>query len=52
MASVDVSTKKNLDELKRVGKELLTAPVSRVDLDTGDNKPIPGEGTNGQALEK
>lgn len=35
VSSVDVATKKNLDDLVRVGEGLLKKPVSRVNLETG-----------------
>lgn len=50
--SVDVATKENLERLVAIGEELLTGPVSRVDLRTGLTKPVPGGGTNQQALKR
>jgi len=50
LSSVDVSTTKNLDNLVKVGEELLKKPVSRVNIDTGLNEPIPNGGTNEEAL--
>ena len=35
VTSVDVATKQNLDDLVKVGEELLKKPVARVNLDTG-----------------
>ncbi|PON49740.1 hypothetical protein PanWU01x14_227760 [Parasponia andersonii] len=35
VSSVDVATKKNLDDLVKVGEGLLKKPVSRVNLETG-----------------
>ncbi|KAG2690695.1 hypothetical protein I3843_09G197500 [Carya illinoinensis] len=35
VSSVDIATKKNLDDLVKVGEELLKEPVSRVNLETG-----------------
>ncbi|MQL98545.1 hypothetical protein Taro_031255 [Colocasia esculenta] len=55
VASVDVSTKKNLDSLVNVGEELLTKPVSRVNLETGAFEQAVtdhGEGTNEEALRR
>lgn len=49
-ASVDVSTKKNLDELVKIGQNLLTGPCARVDLQTGVSEPIVNGGTNKDAL--
>ncbi|KAH7850660.1 hypothetical protein Vadar_001107 [Vaccinium darrowii] len=50
LSSVDVSTMKNLDNLVKVGEELLKKPVSRVNIDTGLNEPIPNGGTNEEAI--
>ncbi|KAI8549867.1 hypothetical protein RHMOL_Rhmol06G0058200 [Rhododendron molle] len=50
-ASVDVSTKANLDKLVMIGKRLLKKPVSRVNLETGLSEPIDC-GTNEEALKK
>ncbi|KAK1316140.1 hypothetical protein QJS10_CPA05g01002 [Acorus calamus] len=49
-SSVDVATKKNLQDLLKVGQILLKKPVSRVNLDTGVFEPVEGEGTNEEAL--
>lgn len=49
-ASVDVSSKENLVRLVGIGKELLKKPVSRVNLETGVNETIRGEGTNEDEL--
>ena len=35
ITSVDVATKQNMDDLVKVGEELLKKPVARVNLDTG-----------------
>lgn len=35
VSSVDVATKKNLDDLVKVGEGLLKKPVSRINLETG-----------------
>ncbi|KZV31667.1 hypothetical protein F511_00471 [Dorcoceras hygrometricum] len=51
-ASVDVSTKQNLDELVKIGQKLLKAPCSRVNLNTGMSEPIVNGGTNEDALRK
>ncbi|XP_073042673.1 patatin-like protein 2 isoform X2 [Primulina eburnea] len=51
-ASVDVSTKKNLDELVKIGQNLLNGPCSRVDLQAGVSEPIVNGGTNKDALIK
>lgn len=50
--SVDVATKENLDALVTIGEELLSGPVSRVDLKTGLTKPIPCGGTNQEAINR
>ncbi|KAF7141667.1 hypothetical protein RHSIM_Rhsim06G0047300 [Rhododendron simsii] len=53
-ASVDVSTKANLDKLVKIGENLLKKPVSRVNLETGLSEPCKdcGSGTNEEALKK
>ncbi|KAJ8477964.1 hypothetical protein OPV22_021691 [Ensete ventricosum] len=51
LASVDTSTKENLENLVMVGEMLLKKPVSRVNLETGHVEPVSeGEGTNEEAL--
>ncbi|KAL6654177.1 hypothetical protein ACP70R_007642 [Stipagrostis hirtigluma subsp. patula] len=49
-SSVDIATKKNMEALIGIGKELLKKPVSRVNIDTGMYEPVDGEGTNEDAL--
>ncbi|KAK8571317.1 hypothetical protein V6N13_103449 [Hibiscus sabdariffa] len=49
LASVDISTEENLNNLVKTGKELLKKPVSRVNLETGKFEPIK-KYTNGEAL--
>ncbi|KAG6624696.1 patatin-like protein 2 [Carya illinoinensis] len=49
VSSVDVATTKNLDDLVKVGEELLKKRVSRVNLDTGLCEPSNSE-TNAEAL--
>ncbi|KAF5445119.1 hypothetical protein F2P56_034193 [Juglans regia] len=49
VSSVDVATTKNLDDLVKVGDELLKKQVSRVNLDTGLFEPSNSE-TNAEAL--
>ncbi|KAG6672173.1 hypothetical protein I3842_16G045200 [Carya illinoinensis] len=49
-ASVDVSTKKNLDKLVGIGEELLKKPVSRVNLKNGLSETVENGGTNEEAL--
>ncbi|KAG0499392.1 hypothetical protein HPP92_004083 [Vanilla planifolia] len=49
-ASVDISTKENLQQLVTIGQNLLKKPVSRVNIETGSYEPVQGEGTNEEAL--
>ncbi|KAF3446685.1 hypothetical protein FNV43_RR11865 [Rhamnella rubrinervis] len=49
VSSVDIATKKNLDELVKVGEGLLKKPVSRVNLETGIYQ-VSNHETNEQAL--
>lgn len=51
LSSVDISTKKNLEGLVKVGEKLLKKPVSRVNLQTGSYEPC-NKGTNEEALKK
>ncbi|CAL5383684.1 unnamed protein product [Camellia sinensis] len=51
-ASVDVSTKENMDRLVEIGDNLLKKPVSRVNLETGLSEPVKNGGTNEEALKK
>ncbi|XP_019149986.1 PREDICTED: patatin-like protein 2 [Ipomoea nil] len=51
-ASVDVTTKENLDALEEVGKNLLSKPVMKLNLLTGKNEPVPQAGTNQDALKR
>ncbi|KAJ6960678.1 patatin-like protein 2 [Populus alba x Populus x berolinensis] len=51
LSSVDVATKENLENLVKVGEELLKKPVSRVNLATGVFAPI-NKMTNEEALRK
>ncbi|KAJ7947416.1 Patatin [Quillaja saponaria] len=48
--SADKATPENLENLKKIGIELLDKPASRVNLDTGALEPIEGAGTYAQAL--
>jgi hypothetical protein len=52
LSSVDIATKENLENLVKVGEELLKKPVSRVNLDTGVFEPINFKMTNEEALVK
>ncbi|MBA0798066.1 hypothetical protein Gohar_008701 [Gossypium harknessii] len=49
VTSMDISTKENLENLVKLGKELLKKPVSRVNLETGKFEPV-DQGTNEEAL--
>lgn len=51
VSSVDVATKKNLDDLVKVGEELLKKPVSRVNSETGMFEQI-DQGSNEEALKR
>ena len=51
-ASVDVSTKQNLEKLQYIGERILKKPVSRVNLETGLSEPVENGGTNEEALKK
>ncbi|CAK9166475.1 unnamed protein product [Ilex paraguariensis] len=52
VSSIDVSTKENLENLVKVGEELLKKPISRVNLDTGRYEPVENGGTNMEGLNK
>lgn len=49
ISSVDIATKENLDNLVKVGEELLDKLVSRENLDIGILEPT-NQGTNREAL--
>ncbi|XVE70031.1 hypothetical protein DITRI_Ditri10aG0038900 [Diplodiscus trichospermus] len=49
IASVDIATNENLENLVKVGEELLKKPVSRVNLENGKFESV-NEGTNEEAL--
>ncbi|VVA24777.1 PREDICTED: patatin [Prunus dulcis] len=49
VSSIDNSTKENLENLAKIGEELLKKPVSKVNLETGSFGPSKRE-TNEQAL--
>ncbi|GLT47009.1 hypothetical protein SLA2020_207320 [Shorea laevis] len=51
VSSVDIATKKNLDDLVKVGEELLKKPVSRINLETGRFESC-GQGSNQEALKR
>lgn len=48
--SVDISTEENMQELVRIGQDLLKKPVSRANLETGMFEAVEGAGTNEEAL--
>lgn len=50
VASVDIATNENLQNLVRTGEALLNNNVSRVNLETGKFEAVEGEGTNEDAL--
>ncbi|KAE8814161.1 Patatin group A-3 [Hordeum vulgare] len=50
--SIDDCSKENMDRLVQIGGELLRKNVSRVDLETGRNVEMPGQGTNAEQLAK
>ncbi|KAL4196947.1 hypothetical protein AMTRI_Chr04g248810 [Amborella trichopoda] len=49
-ASVDISTKENLQNLVNIGQQLLKNPVSRVNVETGLFEPLKNQSTNEEAL--
>ncbi|GFS33194.1 phospholipase A 2A [Actinidia rufa] len=51
-ASVDISTKENLDKLVKIGERLLKKPVSRVNLKTGLSEEVKNGGHKRGDLEK
>ncbi|XP_057958921.1 patatin-like protein 1 [Malania oleifera] len=52
LASVDVATEENLENLVKVGERLLNKPVSRVNFETDHYEPVENGGTNAEALRK
>lgn len=51
VSSVDIATKENLDNLVKVGQQLLKKPESRVNLESGIFEPC-NQGTNEEALRR
>ncbi|PKU69488.1 Patatin-2-Kuras 1 [Dendrobium catenatum] len=49
-SSVDISTTENLEELVKIGENLIEKNVSRVNIETGIYEPVKGGGTNEEAL--
>ncbi|KAD4888131.1 hypothetical protein E3N88_20204 [Mikania micrantha] len=52
MASMDLATRVNLDDLKKVGENLLCKQVTRVNTDTGNVEKVDYAGSNREALTK
>ncbi|XP_024977805.1 patatin-like protein 1 [Cynara cardunculus var. scolymus] len=52
LASTDIATKQNLDDLVKVGERLLDDSVSRMNSTTGVVEPIPDGGTNRDVLKR
>ncbi|XP_043713944.1 patatin-like protein 2 [Telopea speciosissima] len=52
VSSVDIATKENLNNLVKVGEELLKKPLSRVNPETGLTEPVKTGVTNADALKK
>ncbi|KAK9109154.1 hypothetical protein Sjap_017214 [Stephania japonica] len=52
VSSTDIATKRNLNDLVKVGEDLLKKPVSRVNLETGVCEPCKDQGTNELALRR
>ncbi|KAG6766960.1 hypothetical protein POTOM_028139 [Populus tomentosa] len=52
LSSVDIATKENLENLVKVGEDLLKSPVSRINLDTGGYEPVKDGGTYEEALQR
>ncbi|KAL5705842.1 hypothetical protein ACHQM5_024082 [Ranunculus cassubicifolius] len=50
VASTDISTEENLQNLVKVGNNLLKKPVARVNLASGRYEECKGEGTNEESL--
>lgn len=50
LATVDVATKENLDNLEKFGEALLKKPVSRVNVDNGQLEPLEHGATNMEEL--
>ncbi|OEL24100.1 Patatin-like protein 1 [Dichanthelium oligosanthes] len=50
-ATVDAATPENMRALVAIGERMLAQRVSRVNVETGRYEPVPGEGSNADALE-
>lgn len=51
-SSTDLSTTENLNDLLKIGRKHLDAPVSRLNTDTGVFEQLTGGGTNREALRR
>jgi hypothetical protein len=49
-ATVDAATPENMRTLVGIGERMLAQRVSRVNVETGRYEPVPGEGSNADAL--
>ncbi|KAK9670400.1 hypothetical protein RND81_13G199500 [Saponaria officinalis] len=49
-ATADISTDENMEQLVKIGQDLLKKPTCRVDFDTGLLQPVPHLGTYSDAL--
>ncbi|TVU46684.1 hypothetical protein EJB05_06234 [Eragrostis curvula] len=49
-ATVDAATPENMRELVAIGERMLAQRVSKVNVETGCNEPVPGAGSNADAL--
>ncbi|XP_061341407.1 patatin-like protein 3 [Gastrolobium bilobum] len=52
LTSADIATKENLDNLVKVGEQLLKKTVARINLDTGLYEPVQDKGTNEEELKR
>ncbi|KAF6172422.1 hypothetical protein GIB67_025927, partial [Kingdonia uniflora] len=51
-ASTNISTKENMENLVKIGENLLKKPVSTMNFATSRHKEVKGEGTNEEALSR
>ena len=52
LSSADVATEKNLENLVKVGEQLLKKTVARINVETGLYEPVQNGGTNEEALKR
>ncbi|KAL2499709.1 Patatin-like protein 1 [Abeliophyllum distichum] len=52
LASMDKATENNLENLVKVGEELLNKPISRMNWETGVIEPVDNGGTNMEGLKR